>query len=85
MISNQDKHFTLLRFATLNGEPVMFVLILSGMKQNPCVEVGFDFTKERIGDADDLCFFENNFGEDKVFPYGPTYTFKGEIVPCFVN
>ena len=45
MSSNQDKHFTLLGFTTLNGEPIVCVATLSCMDQNPCVEVGVDFTK----------------------------------------
>ena len=61
------------------------VITLSGVNQNQCVEVGVDFTKEHIGDADYPCFFENNFGEDKVFPGGLTCAFKGKIVPCFVR
>ena len=33
--SNQDKHFTLLGFTTLNGELVMCIVIFSDVNQNP--------------------------------------------------
>ena len=59
--------------------------MLSGVNQNPWVKVGVDFIKEPIGDTDNQCFFENIFGKDKVLPGGPTFTFKGKIVPCFVR
>ena len=83
--SNQDKHFALLTFTALNGEPIACVVTLSGVNQNPHVELGADFTKQHIGDADDPCFFENNFGEEKVLPGRPTCAFNRKIVPCFVR
>ena len=65
--SNEDKHFTLLGFTTFTSEPIMRAVILTGVNQNSCFESGINFTKEFIGDAEDPCFFENNFDEGK--PY----------------
>ena len=63
----------------------MRVVKSSDVNQNLRVEVGVDFTKENIGGTDDPCFFQNNFGEEKVLTGGPNCTFKGKIVPCFVR
>ena len=83
--SNKDKHFTLLGFTALSGEPAMCCVVFSGKNQNPYVEAGCDFTKEFIGDFSDPSFFENNFGEGRAFPGGPSCMFKGKKVPCFVR
>ena len=85
VVSHQDKHFTLLGFTALNGDAVMCCVIFSGVMQNPQVETGADFTKSIIGDVEDPMFFENNFGEGKPFPGGPTCVFRGKKVPCFVR
>ena len=69
----------------MNGEPVVCVATLSDVNQNPCVNVGVNFTKDHIGDTDDPCFFENNFCEDKISPSGINCAFKVKIVPCFVG
>ena len=63
----------------------MCVVMFSDVNQNPCVEVGVDFTKEFNGDADYPCFFENIFVEGKILPSVPTCAFKGKRVPCFAR
>ena len=60
----------------------MCCAIFSGAMQNPQVEIGVDFTKTIIRNIEDPIFFENNFGEGKPFPGGPTCLFRGKEVPC---
>ena len=40
------------------------------------VEIEVDFTKELIGDLNELFFFENNFGEGNHFLGGHSYFFR---------
>lgn len=74
---NQDKHFTLLGFTTLMGEPAMCTVIFAGANQNPYTKVGVDLTKEHIRDAEDPYCFENKFGDGKVLLGSPACMFKG--------
>ena len=70
---------------TLGGEPVMCVLIIAGKKPNALVEKGINNDAETIGGEGDENFFENNCGEGKLFPGGPTCTFRNKLVPCFIR
>ena len=73
-VQHSEKHFTLMGFTALNGDPVLCLIIVSGVRENLNIETGIDNTKDAIGDASDKDFFEK-FGAGKLFPGGPTCTF----------
>ena len=83
--STKDRHFTLLGFTNLKGEPVMCLLILAGIEQKFEVETGIDLTAPTYGDIKDRDFFENNCGKGKMFPMGPECTVHGTRVPCMIR
>ena len=83
--STNDKHFTLLGLTALTGDPVMCVLIIEGKKMNALQECGMDIFAEKIGEMSDEIFFENNQGQGKRFPGGPTCVFQGKDIPCLVR
>lgn len=56
-ISTKDRHFTLLGFTNLKGEPVMCLLILAGIEQKFEVETGIDLTALTYGDVKDTDFY----------------------------
>ena len=49
------------------------------------METGIDPTVIATGDATDEDFFDKNFGPGKLYPGGPTCTFKGKDIPCMVR
>ena len=81
-ISSKDKQYTLLGITTSSGEPVMCVIIFTGIRRNVLWETGLDLSADAIGDPDGEEFFQNNCRKDKKFPIGPECIFKGETVPC---
>ena len=84
--STKDHHFTLMGKTTLASDPVMCVVIFSGEKAIANVESGIDiFCKNVIPDESAADFFMKNSGKGKMFPGGPSCTFKGKHVPCFVR
>ena len=83
--SSNDKHFTMLGFTALNGQPVMCLVIIAGVQEKWEVETGIDIDADQVGDCIDPDFFINNRGEGKMFPLGPDCTFKGKKVPTMVR
>ena len=83
-VQHKEKHFSLLGFTSLNGEPVLSLFIIAGIREEFCVETGIDPTAISTGDTTDEDFFDKNFGPGKLYPGGPTCTFKGKDIPCMV-
>jgi len=83
--SSNDKHFTMLGFTALSGQPVMCLLIIAGVQEKWEVETGIDTDAVQIGDPGDPDFFVNNRGKGKMFPLGPECTFNGKKVPTMVR
>ena len=80
---NKDSHFTCLGLTTLEGEPLLCVVIMSGKKRDLTVETGLDWKhlsnpEGNIDNEEDFVFFKNNYGDANLFPTGPTCTFKGK-------
>ena len=48
-VSAKDKHFTLMGLTSLDGKPVMCVLIITGKRANAMTELGIDPLVEMIG------------------------------------
>ena len=63
----------------------MCVVIIVGINQNPCIEVGIHFTKEYIREIEDPYFFKNNFNDRKAFLSSSTSSFKEKTTPYFIR
>ena len=83
--SHTDKHFTLLGFTALTGEPVLCLVIIAGVKEMYEVETGIDIDATPIGNPSDDDYFNKNRGKGKLFPMGPACTFNGKTIPCLVR
>ena len=83
--SYNDCHFTCLGFTALTGEPVLCVVIVSGITEAYEVEVGIDVDAPVIGDPSDKDFFEKNRGKGKLYPAGPKCHFNGKTIPTLVR
>ena len=83
--STTDKRFTMIGLTSLDGKPVMCVLIIQGKEPNLLVETGIDVTINPDGKPDDMDFFFNNSGEGKYFPGGPVCEYRGKKVPAMIR
>lgn len=77
-------HFTVLGFTAVTGEPVMCGIVVQGETVRSDVVTGIDPFVKKIGSEDDSDFIANNTGKGKLYPIGPTCTFKGVEVPYMV-
>ncbi len=73
-LSINNKHYTLMGFKAFTGQPVMCVVIFSGILQSYEVEVGIDIDALVICETTDKAFFEKKQG--KLFPTGPECAFN---------
>ncbi len=73
--SKVDRRFTLIGLTSLNGQPVMCIVIIYGNKPNRAVEVDIDISVQPDGDPNDVDFFLKNAGPYKYFPGGPVCHF----------
>ena len=80
-----DKHFTMLGFTALSGEPVLCLIIIAGVQEKFEVECGIDIDAIPVGDPSDDDYFDRNRGKGKLFPMGPECEFNGVTVPCMVR
>ena len=84
-------HFACLGVTCLDGNPLMCVVIIAGKKRDIMTESGInwanveDVEMSDIENTDEYAFFENNYGDNKVFPGGPSCFFKGKEVPAFIT
>ncbi len=84
---------TVICYTAATDKIVMVVVILQGEKKDLpfLVTRGFDWLAEYDGIENmdlnniDHAFFEANTGPGGLFPGGPTCTFHGKQVPCFVS
>jgi hypothetical protein len=58
----------------------MCAIIFAAKEMKPEWVSGFDPFAEWVEDEDNV---EENMGEGKQYPYGPTCIFKGKEIPCF--
>lgn len=82
--SNNQKHFTVLGFTALTGEPVMScAVIIQGTNRQLEIELGVDFMvdAEKTGLDEDWRFINANKGQGKRLPGGPTCLYKGKEIP----
>ena len=61
--SHQHKNFAFLGFTSLVEDPSTFCVALSGVIQNPQIDVTLDFSKPIVGGVENPVLFEGNFGE----------------------
>ena len=84
-VSHNDRHFTMLSFTALTGEPVLCVIIIAGVTQAFEVEMGIDLDAPTFGNPTDKDYFEKNLGKGKLFPSGPECNFNGKQIPTLVR
>lgn len=75
LAATKDAHFTVIGITSGSGLPVMVAIIYKAKEVGPMWKHGFNvYASETDG-----------VGEGKMFPGGPTVTFKGKEVPVYVN
>jgi hypothetical protein len=86
------KKYTTIGLTGLDGKPAMCIIIFSGKKRNVFQETGVDtsliseLTSAGLVDPENsLEFFEENFGEGKMFPGGPTCEYNEKKIPCMIR
>ena len=84
-VSKKDRHFTVMGITSLTCNLLCCIVIVKGEQRNLFVESGIDVTATPVSDVSDDQFFEQNFGENKYFPRGPTCIYNGFTVPSFVR
>ena len=84
-VQHSERHFTLLGFTALSGEPVLCLIVISGVRQHLNIETGIDPSKPVTGNVRDKEFIDKNFGPGKLFPGGPICHFRGKDIPCLVR
>jgi hypothetical protein len=84
-----DMHFTVLPFISGTGEAIMCAIILKSEK--PIEEIplswryGIDITKSvHHHEGEDIEIFIKNSGEGTAMAGGPSCSFRGKEIPCFV-
>jgi len=82
--ATNSTHFTLLGFTAATGEPVMCAVIIAAKTLRPEVITGLDIFAPVEGVEEDDDFYEKNTGAGKMYPCGPTCTYRGKEVPCLV-
>jgi hypothetical protein len=82
--STRDRHFTVLRLTAATGDPVLCVVIFASEKKDGVVanwSEGIDITVEPVKDEHgEIVLGDENFGEGKYFPSGPTCNFRGKQI-----
>jgi hypothetical protein len=84
-----DIHFTVLCFTSGTGEPILCAVILKSnkdIKDIPvCWKLGIDIRKNVETGRTEAETIQLNHGEGKAYPSGPTCTYQGKVLPCFVG
>ena len=83
--SHTEKKFTMIGLTSLDGNPVMCVLIIQGKYPDLSVETRIDVTINPDRNTEDVDFFFNNNGEGKYFPGGPVCTYRGKKIPTMIR
>ena len=85
------KKITVLGLTTLDGQPVMCIVIIEGKERNVFVESGvdpfhplYDTFKGNI-QYSNYETFQDNYGPGKLFPGGPVCEFEGKRIPTMVR
>jgi hypothetical protein len=85
--STTDMHFTVLCFQSGNGEPILCAVVMKSEKHAKDIPLnwkfGIDITERLIDPekGDGTLFIENS----AAMKGGPTCTFRGKEIPCFVG
>jgi hypothetical protein len=88
--NTNDCNFTVLPFVATMGEPIMCAVIVA--KKGPLTmeeRIGFNLMAQ-LDEQDEL--YMGNIhkdifcnGKENVFPYGPTTTYNGKQVQCYIT
>ena len=68
-ISTKDKHYTVLGLTALSGEPVMCIVIFTGIRKNALWVTGLDLEAEVEGSASNDDFLLTIQGRDRDFQW----------------
>ena len=78
-VATKSNHFTCLGLTLLDEQALMCVVMIVGKKRDLITEVGIDWNRLKSMDSLDHCdqeddakFFLDNYGENKLFPGGPS-------------
>ena len=63
----------------------MCVIMIKGTDMNNYDFSRIDLLAETMGKTDETDFVKNNTGKGKIYPGGPTCTYKNKSVPCLVR
>ena len=66
--SHSEKHFTLMGFTALTGEPVMCVIIIKGKERSAAIETGIDVLANVVGEPTDNDYFKKIRGRGAAGP-----------------
>jgi hypothetical protein len=84
-----DIHFLVLCFTSGIGDPVMCAVILKSKKDIKDIPItwrmGIDIRKDLVQNENKIEFMKQNVGPNSSMPGGPTCTYLGKEVPCFVG
>jgi hypothetical protein len=94
--SLKDNHITVLSFTVADGRPVMCAIIIAASKLELTYVTGFNPLSKDAEDVssnemkvldDEISAMkdEHRNSVDRMFPFGPTFTFNGSQVPTFVT
>ena len=88
--ATKHSHFTVLGLTTLDGNPLMCVIIMSGKKADISIAEGIDWDQldqedgELNLDGDEFDFYNRYKGKGNIFPGGPECTYKGKKIPSLI-
>ena len=66
-VQHTERHFTFLGFTALSSEPVLCLIIISGMREHLNIETRIDPTKSVTGDVNDPEFIDKIFARESYF------------------
>ena len=82
---NAKEKWTLFGLTSLNGNPVMCIIIFAGKRKQVIYKTGMGIFCKQHGEVSDKYNFKNNSGKGKQYPMGPTHIFQGKEVPCLTR
>ena len=84
-VSTKDKLFTLLPLTLLSGEPLMCILIISGVRYNTLLEMWLDGSADMVGNVLDVDFIQKNSCAGKNVSWWAFMHYQWKKIPCFIR
>jgi hypothetical protein len=84
--AHNDCHFTTLGFSLADGRPLLCVIIIACSEIDAKIRMGLQPWCEVEGEGTVMDNLErNSHGTEKYFPFGPTCTVDGKVIPTFIG